>query len=324
MTFCLKTKKYISFFVMNVVCLTATGQMDAAWALKKGRLVDTNEVVTMSPNEHYDLALSSFENQDWSTAAVNFKIIAKSFPLSTYAEDAHYYLGISYFNQKEFDFANDAFNEYIVAKNHPTFFIEAIQYKFQIAEEFSNGATRRLFGKKQMPKWASGEALSLTIYDEVIAALPGNDLSAKALYSKASLLFNMKQYRDSVDALNLVIKRFPKNELAPQSYLAVNQIYFEQAQAEFQNPDILAFAELNVRRFRAQFPREEKVLKAMSFVMQMKELFAKGLYDTGQFYERIEEPRASLIYYQNAIRQFPETAIADLCQKRLAFLMRSK
>ena len=62
------------------------------------------------------------------------------------------------------------------------------------------------------------------------------------------------------------------------------------------------------------------MLEAENSVLEIKEVYAKGLYDTGQFYERIEEPRASLIYYQNAIRQFPETTVAKLCEQRLISL----
>lgn len=318
------TRKTLSFFAVNLIFLTASMPAEASWTFKNGRLVDTKELATLSPKEHHEVATSAFENGDFETAACNFQIIAKSFPLSAYAEDAHYYLGICMFNLKEFDFANDAFCEYIAAKNHPKYLIEAVNYKFCIAEEFKNGANKRMFGKKQLPKWASGEGLSLTIYDEVITALPGHDLAAKALFSKASLMHRMRQYRDSIDALNLVIKRFPKNELAPESYLSITKIYFEQAHAEFQNPDILAFAELNVRKFKAQFPRDEKVIEAENIVLEMKELFAKGLYETGRFYERIKQPNASVIYYQNAISQFPGTLIAELCEKRLQVLMGKK
>jgi len=314
----LKFKKY--FLAFNLILLTATSQVNAAWTLKNGHLIDTQEVATLSVSEHYELGIENLNCQNWINAATNFKVVAKCFPLSIYGQDANYYLGVALFQMEEFDFANDAFSDYIGAKNHPKFFIEAIEYKFCIAEAFKKGATRRFFSKKQLPKWASGQALGLTIYDEVITALPSHEFAVRSLYSKANLLLQMKQYRESIDSLQLLVKRFPKHELAPESYMLITTIYLEQSKCEFQNPDILAFAEINVRRFKAEFPREERVIEAENSILEIKEVYAKGLYETGQFYERIEEPRASVIYYQNAIIQFPDTAVARLCEKRLSYL----
>jgi outer membrane protein assembly factor BamD (BamD/ComL family) len=320
----LKPIKYFNFFLMTLVFLSVSTKSYAAWTLKNGRLVDSEEVATLSSSQHYDVAMQALQAKDWKTAAINFKIVAKCFPLSTCAEDANYYLGIALFKLEEFEFSNDAFSAYIGAKTHPKFFIEAIEYKFCIAEAFKKGATRRIFSTKKMPKWASGQNLGLTIYDEVIAALPSHEFAAKSLYSKGCLLFQMKHYRDSVDALQLIVKRFLKHELAPESYLLITNIYLHQSKCEFQNPDILAFAEINLRRFKADFPRDERVSVAENAVLEIKEAYAKGLYETGQFYERIEEPRASIIYYQNAINQFPETSVAKLCEDRLCSLRSRK
>ncbi len=41
------------------------------------------------------------------------------------------------------------------------------------------------------------------------------------------------------------------------------------------------------------------------------------LYETAQFYERTDKAQASVIYYQNAITQFPDTKVADRCRNRL-------
>lgn len=309
--------------LIGLFCCVAVSPLFAAWTIKNGKLVNADQVATLSAEEHYNLGMRGLESKDWKMAATNFQIVATCFPKSSYALDANYYLGFALFHLQEFDFANDAFSAYISDLNHPKYFIEAIEYKYFIAEKFRQGACRRFFGTKQLPKWASGFELGLTIYDEVIAVLPSHEFAVQALYSKACLLLQMKHYRESIDTLQLLVKRFPKHELTPTSYLLMTTIYLEQSRSEFQNPDLLAFAEINVRRFKAQFPRDERVLEAEKIVLSIKEIYAKGLYETGQFYERIEQRRASIIYYKNAIDQFPETSIAKLCEERLKCLCRS-
>jgi hypothetical protein len=130
----------------------------------------------------------------------------------------------------------------------------------------------------------------------------------------------MGEYRDCVEAYQTIIRRFPKNEIVPICYLNIANAYVEQARLEFQNPDILALAELNVRKFQNDFPRDERVAFAEESVCLIKEMYAKGLCDLGLFYERIHQPDAAAIYFQSSIEEFPDTNVAQFCRSRLICL----
>ncbi len=311
--FMLRFKLCASLFIL---CLFAT-TAEAAYVLKDNKLVDADEVATKTAQEHFNLGKKAIEESQWKEAALQFRMLTSSYPNSPYAAESYFYLGKAYYNMGELDFANNAFSDYLRAKNNPRFFQEAVELKFAIADQFASGARRRIFGTKKLPKWASGQTLALKIYDEVIAALPSHDIAANALFSKASLNWKLKNYRESVEAFQMVIKRFPKSELAPEAYAAISKVYLEQSRYEFQNPDVLAFAEINLRRFKQNFPREERIAEVQENLLAIKENYAQGLYETGQFYERTHQPQASIIYYHNAIEQFPETQVAAKCQQRL-------
>ncbi len=204
-------------------------------------------------------------------ATIQFGIVASSFPNDPCAHEAHYYLGVAYYYLEEYEFSNDALSDYLKAQSHPVYFEEAIQYKYAIAEAFRCGAKRRLLSMHRCPKWAEGKEQALAIYDEVIAALPSQDIATQALFSKGCLLMDMKEYCESVEAFRMFIRRFPKHELAPESYLAITAVYLKQSCCEFQNPDILALAEINLRKFKQDFPREERIALAEEDVMSIKE-----------------------------------------------------
>lgn len=321
----MRFKKYlISLFAF--ITLASASQISAAavkhnsYVLRDGRLVDRRYVATESLEWHLTAAQYAFNKCCWDEAVRQFSIVVNNFRGDPGTEDAYYYMGIAYFQMKEFDFANDAFSDYLKCQSQPVFFEDAVQYKFCIAEELRCGAKCRFFNLRNIPKWADGKELALTIYDEVIAGLPSHELAAKALYSKGYLLCCMKEYRDSVEAFRLLVRRFPKSELAPDAYLAITDVYLLQSEREFQNPDLLALAEINVRRFQEEFPREERLCIAENNVLAIKELYAKGLYDMGLFYERVGEPGAAVIYYRNAIERFPETSIVRYCERRLKFI----
>ncbi len=266
---------------------------------------------------HYNEACRYYNKHCWRRALNEFERVIYFGSSTLEAANAYYFLGVCLFEIEEYDFANEAFSNYLKSPGDPDFFEDVLQYKFCIAEHFKYGKKRRLLRSRYCPKWVKERLLALPIYDEIIIACPNHELAALSLYSKGCLLLSMKEYRESIEAFQMLIRRFAKHELAPQSYLNIAQAYCQQSRREFQNPDILALAEVNARRFRENFARDERVAIAEGYVHRIKEMYAKGLCDIGLFYERTRRPVAAVIYYQCAIQEFPDTRIADCCRERL-------
>lgn len=293
---------------------------EATFVLQNGTIREAESIATLSAEEHYALAVKAYEEANYLEAAKQFSIISLNFPSSSLGKEGLFFLGISQYNNGDYEFANESFSNYLKCQSQPKHFEEAIGYKFTIAEAFRNGAKRHFFGTKQLPKWATGDTLALKIYDEVICSLPCHEYACQSLYAKAYMLWQSQEWRESVDTYQMLIRRFPKHEYAPLAYLNINRVYLEQCLCEFQNPDLLALAQINTRKFARDFPKDERVSEAENDIRGIKEVYARGLYETGQFYERTSSPKASVIYYQCAIDQFPDTHIAELCRKRLSVL----
>lgn len=316
-------KKLLGLFALltMILCMEGYGDTEgighAGYVLRNGRLVDRKFLASESIECHFQNGVNAFNAEDWGEATIEFSIVALNFPNDPRGHLANYYLGIAYYYLEDYDFANDAFSDYLKAESHPAFFKETIEYKFAVAEAFRCGAKRRILSSRKCPKWADAKELTLSIYDEIIAALPSDPLATRALFRKGCLLLKMRDYRESVEAFRTLIRRFPKHELAPESYLAIARVYLCESDGEFQNPDVLALAEINLRKFREDFPRDERIIQAEDDLMEIKELNARGLYAMGQFYERTGHPCAAVIYYRSAIQRFPETSIVGCCQERL-------
>ena len=266
---------------------------------------------------HYRDGINYYKQRRWRQSITEFEKLIYFFPEAREISPAYYYLGVAYFQIGEYDFANKAFSDYIKAPGHPEFFDNAVQYKFYIAESFSSGTRRRPLKFRYFPKWLPAKTMALSVYDEVIVALPSHELAANSLYSKGNLLASMRSYSESNEAFQMFIRRFPKHELVPQAYLKIGENYYEQSQYEVQNPDILALAEINSRRFKEEFPRDESYKILQEHLCKMKEVYAQGLADIGKFYEKLGRPAAAIIYYQAAIKDFPSTEVAKFCCTRL-------
>jgi outer membrane protein assembly factor BamD (BamD/ComL family) len=270
--------------------------------------------------QHYNKGSRYYNQGSWRLAMDEFEKVVYFFPNSAEAAEAYYYLGVCYFERKEYDFANQAFSNYLRAGGQPAFFEDAVYYKFCIAEHFRCGKKRRPLTFRYFPKWMPGETMALSIYDEVVVAMPNSDLAVNALYAKAQLLQKMETFREAVETYQVLIRRFPKHEMTPMCYLKIAETYSQQSVYEFQNPDILALAELNARKFKEEFPRETKLELVEGYVQRIKEMYAKGLCDMGLFYERMGHPKAGEIYFRSSIEEFPDTRVADYCRYHLKCL----
>ncbi|MFV0339502.1 MAG: hypothetical protein ACK5MA_02570 [Parachlamydiaceae bacterium] len=300
--------------------LLMTCSLEGAYVLKGGKLVNKQFVPIYTAERHYEIAVEAYDCEDYEQAAINFNVIVLNFSTSPLYHDSLFFLGVAEFYQGEYDIANDALSSYLQCQSNPRYFEEALRFKLEIADQFSCGAKKRFFGTKLLPKWAPAGDLAVQIYDEVIAALPCHPYAAYALECKAVLEWRAYNCREAIDAYSQIIRRFPKEEITPTAYVCIGQLYLNWAEQEINNPDLLALAEINYRRFQSEFPKEERLEEVAENVQQIKELYAKGLFDTAQFYERIEQPCASVLYYRSTIQKFPDTCYAKCSRHRLEVL----
>lgn len=281
---------------------------------------EKSESKMLSVQEHYSAALEAHENENWRELIAQSLTVIKNFPATPFAHEARYYLGVGYFNTKEYQLANREFSIYLKKQTTPKYFEEAIKFKFAIAEEYKRGAKKHLMGWRSLPKWIPANEEAIAIYDEVIAALPHNDLGAQALYGKGELLLREDDFQSSLDAFQTLLRRFPNHPLAPEAYYSIVEVYLKQCKAEYPDQDYLDLAKINVRKFAQDFPRDDRLKKAQDKLLEMKEVYAHSLYETGQFFERTKKPQASIIYYSKAVSKYAGTKAAKQSEGRLVAL----
>ncbi len=247
-------------------------------------------------------------------------IISYNFPTTPFAQEISYILGEAYYRLNLLEEANECFTAYLNHVRSPKHFEEAIEYKFNIAEHFASGTKKRLFSSPKMPAWVDAKEDSIPIFDEVIAAMPHSDFATKSLLAKARVQALFEDFKPSIETLDLLIRRFPKNELAAEAFLEKEKIFWMQCQGKNLDPDILDMAEVNLRKFRLAFPREGRLKEGEKIYSDMQEIFARNLFDTGYFFEKTKKIPASLIYYKKVIAKYPKTEAAVEAVEKLGML----
>ena len=309
----------LTLTLASVLFLYAEGKGYAGYVLINERLYHSDELPCYSEEKHYNLAVRAFDACDYAESAKHFRILALNFSECEISADAWFFAGVSYYKLSDLDLANSALSCYLTSKTAPHYFEEAIYYKLCIADRLACGERIHPIESYKLPKCITARDLALEIYDEVISMLPTSEMAAKALFKKANLQWSFELRRDAIATYQTLIRRFPKNEMVQDSYLNILYIYLAESRIEYQNPDIFSFAEITLRRFEQDFPKDEKIETGECILATIREVFASGLYNIAEFYMRTCETRAATIYYQMVIAKFPTTKTANraLCQLRL-------
>jgi len=261
-----------------------------------------------------------FQTGKWGELLDEALYYLDQYPDSPFTQDVKYFSAIGFYHIRDYEYANDYLSDYLKESKAPKYFDQAIYHKFLIADEFRNGAKKRMFKWQKSPVYLSALDDALDIYDEVISTLPYHELAAKALYGKGMIQSYYQDFKEGADTFHHLIRKFPKHELAIESYLELGNLYLKQCKAEHLDPNLLDHAVNDVQKFEKAFPGEERLKEARDILAEMKEAYAHNLYETGKFYERTNKKNAAIIYYKKVLAKFPSSNTAKDSSKRLKVL----
>lgn len=273
-------------------------------------------------NDNYSLALGAYQKKQWNQVIDHSKSIIKDFPDSAFLSEVYFLTGVAYFQKRDYEMSNYYFSQFLEKYATPKYFEEALEYKFKIAEKYEMGAGKHVFGWESMPKWASAWDEAYEIYDEVIKTLPRHEMTSKALYNKARMLTQDSKFKEAVDCYQTLIRRFPKNPLAPEAYLLIAEIYLKESQENYPDRDYLEQAKLNLKKFRYDFPREDKIVRAESLFSEMQDRYAKDLWDSAEYFFKKKKLQSAFLYYNSILTKYPESRYAQNAIERIADLSR--
>ena len=271
----------------------------------------------LSAQDFYSYMQEAIDDEDWWAAVDYGEIVLYHFPDSPLCQEIPFLMGMNYFRLEQHELANDLLSEYLKSSPSPKYFEEAIEAKFSIAENWRQGGRKRLFGSHKMPSILPAYEDALQLYDEVIMTLPHHEMTVRAILGKAEVQTILEDFQPSIETLQLLIRRFPKHDLAAESYLRINQVYLKQCVRESLDPDLLDLAEVNLRKFRLAFPREPRLTQAQEAYAEMQELFAENLLETGQFFCKRDQDDAGIIYFSKVIAKYPNSKAAMKARETL-------
>ncbi len=153
---------------------------------------------------------------------------------------------------------------------------------------------------------------SVKEFQAIILQYPGNDVVDTAQFYLGQSRYQRGEYIMAAYEFSRLIKNMPASKLVPSAqymlaqsyyklspYYALDQKYTKKAIAEFQ-----AFIDF--------FPTDPKVPEAEKKISELNDKLAEKVYNDAYIYEKLEDYKAALIYYDLVLDNYHDTKYAPL------------
>lgn len=204
--------------------------------------VDTS---SMSAEEHFNYAMSLFNEEDFEYAVPEFQAILLNNAGSSVSDDAQYYLAMSYFNRKQYYLAAYEFSKLI--RDIPASpFVTDSQY--QLAESYykqsPNVSLDQTFTKKAIEEFQSFINFFPANPKAVEAENKIKELNSKLAekeYNSGRIYERMEYYTAAIKYYSLVIDTYHDTKFAPEALYARMKLEKNKGQKEKVSNDVGLF-----------------------------------------------------------------------------------
>jgi outer membrane protein assembly factor BamD len=190
----------------------------------------------------------------------------------------------------------------------------------QLEKQSPQGSTDKLFsdGKAAYAKEDWPEAIS--VFEQVRVQSPSSSIAAEATYLEAMSRFNSDMFSSSALDFHTVRRSYPSSPLASRAQYMAGESYYEIApRPELdQSYSVLAISEFQL--FIRDFPKAPPSLvdSANHRILELRTRIATKYFLSAQLYDKLEQPKSSIVYYQRVLDDFYDTPLAPESQLRIA------
>jgi outer membrane protein assembly factor BamD (BamD/ComL family) len=275
---------------------------------------------------YYSQADDLYRKKKYHDAAAKYAAAADRLPDSTLEENALFSEGEAWFFANEYSKANDAYGELAKKYSNTRFMNLAVAREFTIAvywEQYANFKPQFVFTPNFFDKtrpmfdtWGN----AIRDYDLVRINDPRGPFADEAIMLTANAHFLKNHYEEADYSYTLLRNEYPKSKHQLDAHLLGIQAKLRRYQGPGYDDRPLKDAEKLIDQTLAQFGSElgaerERLVTAKGEIHAQQALRD---WSVAQFYEKGEHYASAKLYYNDIVKTYPETKLAEAAQTRLA------
>lgn len=242
-----------------------------------------------------------------------YKSLLRRWPLSFFAAEAQFRVGKILEEEADFNGAFQAFQKMVQKYPSSDYFEQALGEQYRIANLYLAGEPQRIW---KIPVGPSMEK-TVEMYQRVIKNAPYGTYAAQCQFKIGLAREKQRKYTDAVDAYQTVLDNYPGSPVASNAQYQIGYAWmcassngdYDQGAAK---KAIDAFQDFLVR-----YPNNDKAAQAQENIQHLGQKQTQGAYNIAKFYETQHQTRAAFIYYNEVVREDPNSPQAQLAKKRI-------
>lgn len=287
------------------------------WRPGEGWTDESGEALqASSAKAQLDMAREFEAKENWKDATSAYRGLLRHWPLSIYAGEAQFKLGFMQEKRGEFWPAFQAYQKVISKYPGSQFFDLAVERQYAIGNLYLAGEPQRLWKIPLLPSMNK----AVEIFESVVKAAPYGPYAAPAYFQIGQAREKQKKWSDAIEAYNTILDKYPGSDLADDAQYQIGYAWLNAAS----EPDYdQSAAEKSIEAFQdflLKFPNSEKIAQAKEHIAQLKGRITQGAFNIAKFYEGQKNYKAAFIYYNEVVRQNPDSSQGKAAKERIEAL----
>ncbi|PZR70609.1 MAG: hypothetical protein DLM73_17405 [Chthoniobacterales bacterium] len=307
-------------FFPALICLAWPGPVTASVIFKPGEkskyLAPGDEQMNGTAQQLFEKAQEAERNGNKGRAIKAYRTIVKKYPKDTLAAGSAFRL--AQVLEQAHDYLKAAQGYAVVAQRYPKseHYGESIEALFRIGEMYLAGRKVKILGiamKASMDR-------AIDIFTIIINNAPYGKLTARAQFDLGRAYEKQNSNELAIAAYQAVVEKFPNDPLAADAQYQIGYIWAQAAKTGTYDPAATKNAKTGFEDFLYRHPNSEKSAQAKQNLKQIEHKQTNSAYDIAKYYDKQKLYRAAAIYYNEVIRQQPDSTEGEHAKKRISQL----
>lgn len=264
----------------------------------------------------FDAALAKENAGELATAVAGYRKTVRRFPKAPVAANAQFKIGQIYEKQKEYMGAFRAYEKLVKEYPRSADFDRALEGEFRIGTAYLEGARQKVLGVPTLPSMNT----AVTIFTSIVKNAPFSRYAAASQFNIGMAKERQNELRDAIGAFQTVVDKYPTDPAAADALYQIGFVWLTISKNGSYDRVATVRARESFEDFLAAYPNHEKAAQARENLTGLGTQQTGGAFRIAKYYDRQKQYKAAIIYYNDVIRQSPNSKESEQAKQRLAAL----
>lgn len=302
------------YSILALAVVVPVVQAELVWRPGEGWSDESGgDVSASSSRDQLELAHKLEAQGQRDSALKAYKSLVRRWPLSFFAPEAQYRIGKILEDEGSFSDAFKAFQLMVTKYPSSDYFEQALNEQYRIANLYLAGEPQRLW------KIPIGPSMDRTVdmYERVIKNAPYGTYAPQCQFNIGLAREQQRKFTDAIDAYQKVLDNYPTSSAACNAQYQIGYAWMRSSAAGDYDMGAAKKAVDAFQDFLVRYPSSDKAAQAQENIQKLGQRQTQGAFDIAKFYETQHDPRGAFIYYNEVVREDPNSPQAQQAKKRI-------